>query len=181
MNEVMNAILSRYTCREFTNEPVSDLDMNNLTDAALAAPTAMNREPYQVIVIKDKSLIDRMDQECMERLSKMADKSIYERMMSRGGKLFYNAPMMLMLPILANAQTDVGIVAENIALAATSLGLGSCICGMARLIFEGKEKEAYEKRLGFREGYTFGLAVLVGHAAQEKMPHALDRTKVSYI
>lgn len=36
------------------------------------------------------------------------------------------------------ASLDCGIVAENIALAATPLGLGNVICGMADIIFKAE-------------------------------------------
>jgi Nitroreductase len=181
MNETMNAILNRYSCRAYTDEPVNDEALKMLADAALAAPTAMNRQAYRVVVIKDKALIDKMDAKCMESLKNMEDQSTYNRFMERGGTLFYNATAMFMLPIEKGSQTDLGIVAQNICLAAQSLGLGSCHCGMARLIFDGGRKEAYEKLFQFPKGYEFGLAVLVGHSAKTAAAHPLDESKVLYI
>lgn len=178
MNETLLSIMKRYSCRAYTGEAIKDESLALMVRAAMAAPTGMNRQPYQVIVLKDKTLIDQMDKECMERLK--SDPPAYQRFMDRGGKMFYNAPAMFIIAMAPGSQMDVGIVAQNIALAATSLGLGNCHCGMARLAFESDKKEAYEKRLGFLEGYTFGLAVLVGNSAKETAPHEPDMEKVSY-
>ena len=181
MNETLKSIFSRYSCRAYTAEPVSQEQLKLLSDAALAAPTGMNRQPFRVVVIKDKALIDKMDAECMETLKNQADSSTYNRFMERGGTLFYGAPAMIMLPIEKGANTDVGIIAQNICIAAESLGLGSCHCGMARLIFSDGRQAEYEKLFQFPEGYDFGLAVLIGHPTKKGATHPLDESKVLYI
>lgn len=181
MNPTLDLIMKRFTCRAYTGEPVSNEHLDLIAKAALAAPTAMNRQPYRVIVIRDKAWIEELDAQGMAALKAMPDQSAYNRFMERGGTLFYNAPVMFMLAIEKGAQTDLGIVAQNIVLAAASLGLDTCHCGMARLIFENGNKEKYEKQLGFPEGYEFGLAVLVGRGAMEKAPHELDMGKLSFI
>ncbi len=181
MNATMNTILSRYSCRAYTDEALTSQELQTLVDAALAAPTGMNRQGYRVVVIKDKALLKRMDDLCMGDLKALPDQSAYDRFMQRGGTLFYNAPVMIMLPIEQGTQTDVGIVAQNICLAAQSMGLGSCHCGMARMVFENGRQAEYERLLQFPQGYVFGLAVLVGHSAMNAAPHPLDREKVIYI
>ena len=180
MNETMKAITQRYTCRAYKKDKVSREFLDQLVLAALAAPTAMNRQAYRVIVLDSYEKICEMDASCMDMLKEMPDKSTYERIMSRGGKLFYNAPAMLMLP-MKDCGMDIGIVSENIAIAAHSLGLGSCICGMARLIFDTAKAEQYKALFNFPEGYDFGIAVLVGHPEGEGTPHAPDMEKVTYL
>ena len=60
---------------------------------------------------------------------------------------------------------DCGIIAENIALAATSLGLDNLICGLAAFSFSGDRSAEFKRRLEFPEGYEIGIAVLLGYAA----------------
>jgi hypothetical protein len=117
----------------------------------------------------------------------MPDKSMYERIMSRGGKLYYDAPCMIVVPIAkaepAGAELfDCGIVSENIALAATSLGVDNLICGLAAFSFVGEKGTEFKQRLGFPEGYEIGIAVLLGHAANPGgKPHEPDMSKISII
>lgn len=40
-----------------------------------------------------------MDEEGVKSLASFPDKSAYDRIMSRGGKLYYNAPCMIVIPI----------------------------------------------------------------------------------
>ena len=181
MNETLDLIMKRYTCRAFTGTPVLEGSLRTIADAALAAPTAMNRQAFHITVVNDKALMDKLDGECMEVLRQEDAEGAYRRFLDRGGKMFYNAPAMFIISAAPDTQTDVGIVAQNIVLAAESLGLGTCHCGMARLIFQGGQKEAYEKHFRFPEGYEFGLAVLVGAIGEARMPHALDKSKVSVL
>jgi nitroreductase len=76
---------------------------------------------------------------------------------------------------------DCGILSQNIALAAHSLGLGSVICGMAGIPLSGPRGSEFKKRLKFPDGYDFGIAVLLGTAKSGKEPHELDMSKVTYI
>jgi len=181
MNEVIKAIKERYSCRDFKAAPLTDEQVNAIVEAALAAPSGMNRQPWHVIMVTDKALIEEMDAEGMGMLAAAEDQSGYERMMARGGKLFYGAPCMVLVTTDGEAAMDVGILSENVALAAHSLGLGTCIVGMAGLPLGGAHGEDYKKRLKFPSGHIFGIGILVGIPNTGKEPHELDMGKVSYV
>jgi len=183
MNEVLKTIASRYSCRDFTGEPLTGDQIRAVATAAIAAPSAMNRQPWHVILITDKAIVDELDKEGMSILAAGEDKSGYERMMSRGGKLLYNAPCMAL--ILSDgsdwAPVDCGIMCQTIALAAQSIDLSSCIVGMARLPIEGPRKEEFRRRLRFPDGYELCIAVLIGEPNSGKEPHEINHSKVTFI
>lgn len=186
MNETLKVIASRYSCRDYKDEMPSDEIIQAIADAAIQAPSGMNRQPWQVIVVKNKELLQDMEKEGMSYLANMEDKSTYNRIMDRGGKLFYGAPCMIVVPIdqvgKESSLIDCGIVCQNIALAATSLGLANVICGLARLVLENSLRaEEFMKRLGFPEGYVFGCSVLLGYANTTKAPHTPDKEKIIII
>ena len=183
MNETLRNIAERYTCRDFKDTPLSQKQIDELVKAALAAPSARNLQPWHIIVVTDKSLVDELDAEGMDVLSREEDKTTYETMMSRGGKLFYNAPSLIL--ILSDGSSwgtlDCGILCQNVVIAAESMGLGTCIVGMAGVPLNGPKAEEYRARLGFPEGHTFAIGVLVGEIISGKEPHEHDLSKVSYI
>ena len=183
MNDTLRSIQERYSCRDFLENPLADSQIKTITEAALAAPSAVNRQPWHIIVITDKSLIDEMDAEGLSVLAAETDQSAYKRIQSRGGRLFYNAPCMFMIASDGSdyALMDCGILSQNIVLAAHSLGLGSVICGMARIPLSGSKGVLFKKRMHFPDSYLFGIAVLVGTAGSTKPPHELDTSKVTYI
>ena len=181
MNEVLKAISDRYSCRDFSTEPLSKEQLEALVTAALAAPSAMNLQPWHIIAVTDKALIEDVDAGIMDFVRK--DEAFLKRMQERGGKALYNAPCVIFIASNGSdpAALDCGIVSQNIALAAHSMGLGSVICGMARIPLDGEKGEEFKKRLKFPEGYIFGMSVCVGKANSGKEPHELDRSKVTYI
>ena len=68
MNPVQKAITERNSCRSFTGAPLSEAQVKALAEAALAAPSAMNNQPWRIVVVTDKALIDDMNLEGMRML-----------------------------------------------------------------------------------------------------------------
>jgi nitroreductase len=183
MNETLKTIAERYSCRDFLDTAITDEQIKAIVEAGLAAPSAMNRQPWHIIIVTDKGLIDELDAEGVGILAAAGDKSTYERIMSRGGKMYYNAPCMVVAASDGSepAALDCGILSQNVTLAAHSLGLGSVICGMVGIPLSGPRGDEFKKRLKFPSGYCFGMAILIGTAKNTKAPHELDMGKVTYI
>jgi len=183
----IESIHTRYSCRAFSDKMPSDNDLQLIAEAAIAAPSGMNRQPWQIIVVKNKELLAELEAEGMINLMASPDQSVYERIMSRGGKLYYNTPCQIIVAINKSTPTgyepyDCGMVVQNIALAATSLGMESLICGLATFSFAGEKGEEFKRRLNFAEGYDLGLSVLVGYAkAPGGKPHQPDLSKITVI
>ena len=186
MNDTLKTIAERYSCRSYTDQLPEDEKLMAIAQAAIQAPSGMNRQGWQVIVVKDKNLIDEMEAEGIQILSGMGDKSMYERIMARGGKLFYNAPCMIVMAIKeafpkGAELIDCGILAQNIVLAATSLGIANLHCGFVGLAFAGSKAADFKRRLKFPEGYECGMGVLLGYAANIAEPHQPDQEKITVI
>jgi len=180
-NPVQDAILKRCSTRAFTAEALTDEQLRALADAALAAPSSMNRQPWQVIVVTDQALIEEMDGDTLETFRAMGNTGVVDRVSSRGGRVFYNAPCVIHLPVCDKDLLDAGIAVENIALAAEGMGLGSCIIGMIGALFSGPKAQAWKQKLQFPETHDYAIAIAVGHKAAEGTPHAQDPGKVTYI
>jgi len=182
MIDTLKAISERYSCRDFSSAPISSEDVETLAHAALMAPSAMNAQPWHIIAITDKALIDQLDADGMEILKAQNDDG-YKRMADRGGKLFYNAPCLIIIAQDSSsyATVDCGIATQNVALAAHALGLGSVICGMARIPLTGPRQAEWSKRIQLPEGFSFGMSICIGKAQSSKAPHELDLSKITYI
>ena len=185
MNDTLNFIKNRFSCRNFSDRIPSAEQIDAIARSAIEAPSGMNRQAWQVIFVENRALMDEMEKEGLRMLEEKDDMA-YQRILSRNGGLFYHAPCLFMLAVKkADTQgselVDLGIMAENIVIAATSLGLASLHCGLARLAFEGNKAEEFKYRLAFPEGYEFGLAVLIGYANQPGTPHEPDLSKITYI
>ena len=185
--DAISAIHARYSCRGFSGRMPPDEDLRAIAKAAAAAPSGMNRQLWRVIVVKNKELLADLEDEGMKNLAAIPDKSMHERIMSRGGKLYYGAPSMVVIPIGKSEPEgaelfDCGIIAENVALAAASLGIDSLICGLAAMSFAGSKGDEFKRRLAFPVGYEIGIAVLLGYAQSPGgKPHEPDIGKISFI
>lgn len=183
----IEAIHRRYSCRAYTDRMPSDEDLKLIAEAAVSAPSAMNRQLWRVIVVKNRDIVGELEAEGMKNLAALPDRSAYDRVMSRGGKVYYNAPSMMIIPIEKEAAAgyeliDCGIVAENIALSAASLGIDNVICGLGTFSFSGEKGEEFKRRLHFPDGYDFGLCVLLGYAENAGgKPHEPDLSKIIII
>ncbi|MCL2072159.1 MAG: nitroreductase family protein [Oscillospiraceae bacterium] len=182
----LEAIKTRYSCRAFTDKMPSDFDLQTIAEAAVAAPSAMNMQPWRVIIVKDKSLLDELEKEGMKSLAELPDKGTYNRMQERGGKMYYNTPCQMIIAMEKSSKwtdIDCGIITQNIALAATSLGINSLICGLISFSFSKKKGDYFKQKLGFPDGYEIGISVLLGYAAESgvKPPHEPDLGKISVV
>lgn len=186
MNDTLRIIATRSSCRSFTDRMPEDTDLMAIAQAAIQAPSGMNRQHWQIILVKDRALIAEMEAEGMKTLAAMEDQSGYQRILSRGGKLFYNAPRLIVLAIKQAEPPgaeliDCGIAAENMVLAATSMGVANLHCGFLTLAFAGDKGTEFKSRLKFPEGYECGIGILLGYAATPASPHIPNQDKITVI
>ena len=185
MNQTLRTIAQRYSCRAYDGtKTIEKSKLDAIAAAAVQSPSGMNNQPWRIVVITDKNFLDEMDAEAMKILAEAEDKGTYNRFMDRGGKLYYDAPCMFLILKRPGSDLDCGIVTQNIALAAESLGLANVICGMAGIAFGSAKGEEFKKKAlfyDFGEGWGFGMTVLVGYAKETKAPHEPDMSKIKFV
>ena len=153
MNETINSIMNRRSIRRYKTTPVDRETIETLFRAGMAAPSASNRQPWELIVVTDRSMLDRL-----------AEAHPYARMLLQAPvciivcgnrERFYPEP-----EVKDYWAQDCSAVTENILVAAQSLGLGTCWCG----VFPRKERvAAVSKLLGLPEGVLPLNLIAVGH------------------
>jgi nitroreductase len=183
--DAMTAIATRSSCRSYTGALPDVATLQAIAKAGLAAPSAVNRQPWEIRLVTNRELRDEIEAELLASLEADEDKTGYNRIMSRGGKPFYDAPCLIVVAKDAaqeGAPLDSGIVVQNLALAATALGVDNVICGMARLALAGPKKDYFAQKLNLSLGYEFAISILLGHAATpQPAPHQPDLTKLQVI
>ena len=61
--EVLKLIKERRSIRKFSNRPISDIDLIELIDAGIHAPTGSNVQAYRVMIIKNKEDIYQKEED----------------------------------------------------------------------------------------------------------------------
>ena len=183
VNQVLTTILERSSIRAYTPEPLTEAQLGILKMAALASPTAMNRQTQRFVFVTDKAKLEELEKGIFDSILKKGDPAFVERMKSRGGRVTYGAPLVVIICAAPGhfARVDAGIAVENIALAAKSIGLDTVILGMPEGAFAGDDGKAMRDSFHFPEGYEFCIAISVGHRATEKEPHTWDESHVIVI
>jgi nitroreductase len=116
--EFIELVNKRYSVRAYKPLPVEKEKLEIILEAARLAPTASNRQPFQIIVIHTEGKKQKL-------------LSIYSR------EWFVQAPIVLCVCGIPSSawvrsdgrnylDVDVAIVMDYITLAATDLGLGTC-------------------------------------------------------
>lgn len=58
--EVYQNIMTRSSVREYLDTSISDSQIDTLLHAGMAAPTAVNRQPWHLVVVRDRSLLQQI-------------------------------------------------------------------------------------------------------------------------
>ena len=58
--DLFEAIRTRRSIRSFTDEPVSQEDMDRMLEAAMCAPSANNRQLWHFVVIRDREMLRKV-------------------------------------------------------------------------------------------------------------------------
>lgn len=182
MNKVVDAILGRFSCWDYTPQDLTEDELSILAKVALASPSYFNKQPWHISIVTKKELIEGLNIEALEMLKD--HKEIYNKVVSKGSKLVYNAPCIVVVSsnsINSYSHIDCGIVIQNIALAAYSMGLASNISSTASLPINGPNKSMWYDILQIPPNYKQVITILVGHPNINKKPHSIDINKISWI
>jgi nitroreductase len=115
-DEVLSVIGSRKSVRNFTGASVSKADLDKILRAGMAAPTAMNKQPWSFVVVTDRS-----------RLDALAAGLPSAKMLSKAGAaiIICADPELAIGKSKDYAVIDASLAGENVLLAVESLGLGA--------------------------------------------------------
>lgn len=155
----INNIMTRTSIRQYTNEAVSKADIETMLRAGMAAPTAVNRQPWHFVVVTKR-----------EQLSALAAAN-------RGTNMATKAPLAIV--VCGNLQKampgtgqgfwvqDCSAATENILLAANALGLGAVWTG---LYPDEEHSKAVRDVLKAPEHIVPLCTIVIGHPAENPAP-----------
>ncbi len=141
MNDVFMNIYTRRAVRDYKPNDVPDDILRELIKAGTYAPSAVNKQPWRFVVIKNRDTIARLSDRAkklwLDDAGKTDDPDITRLMGAMklpDFNIFYNAPVVILIftaPDAMRPEYDCALAAGNMMLAARSLGIGSCWIGLA--------------------------------------------------
>ena len=160
---LVETIFARRSIRKYSSEPVSEEDIQILLEAAMAAPSASNRKPWQFVVVTERETLDALAEAHPH------------------GKMLFEAPLgIVVCGDLTEMERywvqDCSAATENLLLAVTALGLGAVWVGVHP---RDERVSAARRILDLPEHITPLNVVSIGHPAEEKQPRTqFDATRV---
>lgn len=143
--DALEAIRRRRSVRRYTGDPIPREDLEKIVDAGRLAASGNNRQPWDFIVVTDRAMIDRL---------KVAD-----RWMDQAGAIV----AVVLDPSSRWWLEDGSAAVENMLIASTALGYGSCWIEGDTLPHE----EEFKALLGIPEGKRLLTLVPLGVPAEQ--------------
>ncbi len=191
---VFDAMRARRSIRSFQASPVPEAALAQMLEAAVCAPSAANRQPWRFLVVRDPAVCQRLAACVHEAVRDVArevqpefvcDFIEYGRRFAGlervpalvvalarkddtlAGLLRPDAPSRAWLLRLEqdNARMGVSMAVQNLLLAATAQGLGTCVMTGPLLA-----RDACARILSIPEGWDILCLVCVGYPDGEPVP-----------
>jgi nitroreductase len=175
--DVNAAISRRRAVRGYTAAHVDASTIRELLLAAVQAPTAMHLEPWGFVVIQDKRRLQRYSDRAKQMLLEQrhsddsmlhaGDPHAHEQehlamLADPAFNIFYNAGTLIVICRRtggAFADADCWLAAQNLMLAATAMGLGTCCIGFAVPVLNAAD---VKQELGIPDAGAAVAPIIVG-------------------
>jgi nitroreductase len=168
---MIESIKKRRSIRKYKKKEVEQEKLNEILKAAMYSPSAMNRRPWEFIVVKD--------QELKNKLSKATPWCGFVK----------DAPVVL---VIAGHEEnsylwveDCSIAAEAIYLEATNQGLGTCFCQILnpKTLLPDEREEYVRQLIGTPPNIRILCLMPIGYPDEDKEEHNekdFDKKKIHY-
>lgn len=163
----MDLIFKRRSIRNYTDQDISEADIEKILRAAMAAPSAHNGQPWQFVVIKDKNILNSIT--TFHPYSKMLLES--------------NCAIVVCGDLSDEKKEkswvqDCSAATENMLLMATELGIGSVWLG----VYPNEDRVKPLKKLLDIPDYVIPLSIVsLGYPAEtKKITDRFDKSKVHF-
>jgi len=115
-SDTLSIIHHRKSVRNFTGESVTQNEIDILLKAAMAAPSAVNCQPWEFIVVQERKTLDAL-----------GDALPYAKMIFKAGAaiIVCGVPEKAHKQLAEYAVIDSSLASQNILLAAEAIGLGA--------------------------------------------------------
>lgn len=167
----LETLFSRRSIRTYNGENITESDLNQILKAAYASPVGRALfDTLNITVISNRNYLDKWEDYC-------------EKMTNH--RPFYGAPTVILVSSLIPSTelksvnvnfSNAAILVQNMAIAATELGIGSChIWGAVRLL---NDNEALLGELNLPEGMVPCCAIALGHTDEKYELRDIPENKI---
>ena len=177
---VIDAIMARRSIRQYKETPVPRELLQQIAECGVNAPNAMNKQEWEVRILDDANYMNEVTELMKQEMPQFVNSD------APGFRnAFRNAMALIAVACpddeLGMTLIKVGLMGENMCLAAQELGLGTCIMAAPSIFMNSSASaKTYLDKLGFTPGYKLPYFLAVGYPdeAPNAKPRDLGKIKV---
>jgi len=197
-DHLLNFVKFRRSIRQFTEEPVSDSDINTILEMGRYAQTGANQQLLRYIVLTRDTLreitpiafrtlaeldVTKVDKKSMRvphqylGFQKTWEQwyGVYQK--TKRDLLFHDAPNALLVVSRTGNELDGCFNIGHMELMVNALGLGACMMGFGTFAFDMSQE--LKERVGIQEGESVIMMMVFGHPRVTYL-RTVNRKKVRY-
>ena len=170
---VIDAIMARRSIRQYKETPVPRELLQKIAECGVNAPNAMNKQEWEVRILDDANYMNEVTELMKQEMPQFVNSD------APGFRnAFRNAMALIAVACpddeLGMTLINVGLMGENMCLAAQELGLGTCIMAAPSIFMTSSASaKPYLDKLGFTPGYKLRYFLAVGYP--DETPNAKPR------
>ena len=171
MNEALNNLLTRRSCRAYKEEQIKAEELDAILEAGTYAPTGKGSQSPLIVAVQTPETLAKI-----EKLNAAVAGN-------PDAHTFYGAPTVVV--VFADSETPLGVSDANLVIgnmlnAAHAVGVDSCYIWRAKESFESEEGKALKAEWGIPEKYQGAGNVILGYGKPEGKREAAPR-KEGYV
>lgn len=178
---VIDAIMARRSIRQYKETPVPRELLQQIAECGVNAPNAMNKQEWEVRILDDANFMNEVTELMKQEMPQFVNSD------APGFRnAFRNAMALIAVACpddeLGMTLINVGLMGENMCLAAQELGLGTCIMAAPSIFMNASESaKPYLEKLGFTPGYKLRYFVAVGYSDEMPAAKPRDLGKIKFV
>ena len=194
--ETLQTIYERRSVRKYKNKFVDKSTIEKILDAGRMAPSAMNEQPWKFYVVTNKETIHSFSKEISKITAKeflkadpgriikniihLLNFSMGFQYLKTKDHVFYEAPVVIFITGPRDNEwvdLDIGMCAQNMMLAAKSMGLDTCPVGFGKLL----EHTKLYPQLKTSAREEIKLSIIVGYGDETPEVHKRIKKNAVFI
>lgn len=151
MNRVIETIVNRVSCRSYSEKRVPTSKLNQILEAGKYAPSGMNRQICNILLIKNKKVLENVRNALKEKF---------------GRDCLYGANTLCLVygkrdePLVVK---DASCILENMFIAANALRIDSCWINQLDDLLSDPKYTKIQKRLGLTDEDLVVGSIILGY------------------
>lgn len=183
-NAVVETILSRRSIRSYKTEQIKQEQLDTIMQCAINAPSALNKQSWEVRVIQNADLLSRINNSFVEKAKGKTLQGSAARAQEPGFSVYHGSPTLIIVgkdksnPYSA---VDCGLLAQNILLSAESMDIGTCVIGNMASILNAPDSKDFLKEINMPDTHDVVFGIAIGYKDESPDAKPREEGKVQYI